>query len=144
MTKLNKYRLTHLSNSTQFILFSTEGKLLESCDSLFSTSTLSDQAVFEWFPFLEGIADSLKTIEQGQEILFQKVQKPSASLSGAYDFKLLRPLTETDTLLLIITDYTQIYRQYQALQQQFNELYIEKQHMKTKLTSLQNGTTPAR
>jgi len=144
MTKLSKYQLTHLSRSTQFILFSIKGKLLESCDSLFPTSALDDQLVFEWFPFLEGIAEALQMMELGQEMLFQRVQKPSASLSGAYDFKVIRPHTETDALLLIITDYTEIYRQYQALQQQFNELYIEKQRMETELAALENGTVPAR
>lgn len=144
MTKLSKYQLTHLSHNTQFVLFSIEGKLLESCDSLFPTSALSDQVVFEWFPFLEGIADVLQTMEPGQEMLFERVQKPSASLSGAYNFKIVRPHTETDALLLIIMDYTEMYRQYQALQQQFNELYIEKQRMETELIALENGTVPAR
>jgi len=143
MTKLNKYQLTHLSHSTQFVLFNMEGKLLESCDSLFPTSTLRDQAIFEWFPFLEGIADVLRVLEPGQEILFQRIQKPSALMSGAYDFKVIRPITEVDTLLLIIIDYTEMYRQYQALQQQFNELYIEKQRMETKLAAFENGTVPA-
>jgi len=87
MTKLSKYQLTHLNQNTQFILFSIEGKLLESCDSLFPTSTLTEQVVFEWFPFLEGIADVLQMMELGQEMLFQRVQKPSASLSGAYDYR---------------------------------------------------------
>ena len=137
MTKLNKYQLNHLSHNTQFILFSIEGKLLESCDSLFPTSVLRDQVVFEWFPFLEGIANVLQMMESGQEMLFQKVQKPSASLSGAYDFKVIHPHTETDALLLIITDYTEIYHQYQALQQQFNELYIEKYRTETAFTALE-------
>jgi len=144
MTKLSKYQLTHLSDSTQFILFNMEGKLLESCDSLFPTSTLRNQTVFGWFPFLEGIEDVLQMMESGQEMLFQRIQKPSALLPGAYDFKVLRPRTENDALLLIITDYTELYRQYQALQQRFNELYIEKQRMETQLIAFEKGTTPAR
>ena len=80
MTKLSKYQLTHLSHNTQFILFNLKGKLLESCDSLFSTSVFRDQAVFEWFPFLEGIADVIQAMELVQEMLFQRLQKPSALL----------------------------------------------------------------
>lgn len=145
MSKLTKYQLTHLSRNTQFILFDIKGKLLESCDSLFKTPSLDNKAVFEWFPFLEGIADVLQAMEPGQEMLFQKVQKPSTKLSGAYDFLIIRQTApEENTLLLIITDYTQMYRKYQALQQQFNELYIEKQHIETELTSLQKGTVPLR
>lgn len=144
MTKLIKYQLIHLSQNTQFILFDTAGKLLESCDSLFPTSTLRHQAVFDWFPFLEGITDVIQTMEMGQEMLFQKVQKPSVLLPGAYDFKLVRPNTEADTLLMIITDNTEIYNQYQAIQQKFNELYIEKQRMEAELASLENGAAPVR
>lgn len=145
MTKFTKYQLTHLSRNTQFVLFDIEGKLLESCDSLFKTPSFDDKAVFEWFPFLEGIADVLQTMDPGQEMLFQRVQKPSTKLSGAYDFLIIRqPTPEENTLLLIITDYTQMYRKYQALQQQFNELYIEKQHMETELASIENGTIPSR
>ncbi len=144
MTKLSKYQLTHLSQNTQFILFNLKGKLLESCDSLFSTSTFDDQSVFEWFPFLEGIAEIIQAMESGQEMLFQRVQKPSALLSGAYDFKIIRPISEINALLLIITDYTEVYRQYQALQQRFNELYIEKQRLETELAAFENGTVPSR
>jgi len=144
MTKLNKYQLTHLSHNTQFMLLSMEGKLLESCDSLFSTSALPHQAVFGWFPFLEGIADILQMMKLGQEMLFQKIQKPSALLPGAYDFKIIRPKTEDNALLLIITDYSEIYAQYQALQQKFNELYIEKQRIETEFAAIEGGTIPAR
>lgn len=144
MTKLTKYQLTHLSRNTQFVLFDTEGKLLESCDSLFKTQSLDNKAIFEWFPFLEGISDVLQMMEFGQEMLFQKVQKPWEKLPGVYDFQVIRqPAPEQNTLLLIITDYTQMYRNYQALQQQFNELYIEKQHMETELAAIENGTMPS-
>ncbi len=144
MKKLTKYQLTHLSRNIQFILFDIHGDLLESCDSLFSTHDLRKQIVYEWFPFLEGIADVLQMMKPGQEMLFQKVQKPSAQLPGAYDFNFLRPAAKPHTLLLIITDYTQIYHQYQALQQQFNELYIEKQRLETELAAFEKGTTPSR
>jgi len=144
MTKLNKYQLTHLSRSTQFVLFNIEGKLLESCNSLFQTSTLGDQTVFEWFPFLEAITDVIRMLDLGEEVLFQRIQKPSALMPGAYDFKVIRPITEVDTLLMIIVDHTEMYRQYQALQQQFNELYIEKQRIETELAAFENGTVPAR
>ncbi len=144
MTKLTKYQLTHLSRNTQFILFNIEGTFLESCDSLFSTHDFRKQIVYEWFPFLEGIADVLRMMEPAQEMLFQKIQKPSAQLPGAYDFKILRPITKSDTLLLIIIDYTTVYRQYQVLQQQFTELYIEKQRLETELAAFEKGTTPSR
>jgi len=127
MTKLNKYQLTHLSRNTQFILFNLQGKLLESCDSLFSTKALRHKIVFEWFPFLESVSYALQMMEPGQEMLFQRLQKPAIQLLGAYDFKIVRPLTEQNMFLLTIMDYTQMYRQYQDLQQQYNELYIEKQ-----------------
>ena len=145
MTKLNKYQLTHLSRNTQFILFNIDGTLLESCDSLFPTHELHNQIVYEWFPFLEGITDVLQMMEPGQEMLFQKVQKPSAQLPGAYDFNIARPIINpADTLLLIIADHTEAYRQYQALQQQFNELYIEKQRLETELATFEKGSIPSR
>jgi len=144
MTKLNKYQLTHLSRNTQFILFDIHGNLLESCNSLFPTQDIRKQIVYEWFPFLEGIADALQMMKPGQEMLFQRVQKPSAQLPGAYDFNIARPITNPDTLLLIIADHSEAYRQYQALQQQFNELYIEKQRLETQLAAFEKGGIPSR
>lgn len=138
MTKLEKYQIQHLQQYTQFILFDTDGVFLESCDSLFSTNHLHEIVIHAWFPFLNNIIDGISTLEVGTEMLFPRVEAPADFLPGVYDLRFIRlHLKAEHKLLLIISDFTQIYDKYRYFQQKFNETLIEKQYLEIKLSELQ-------
>lgn len=140
MRKLEEYQLQHLRQYTQFILFDTDGVFLESCDSLFPTNHLRNTPMHAWFPFLSNIIDIINTLEVGTEMFFPRVEAPADFLSGVYDLKFIRPHLEAENkLLLIISDFTQIYDKYRYFQQQFNETLIEKQHLEIKLSNCQQN-----
>jgi len=138
MTRLEEYQLQHVRQYTQFILFDTDGMFLESCDSLFSTNHLRNTPMYAWFPFLSNIIDVINTLEVGREMSFPRVEAPADFLSGVYDLKFIRTHIESENkLLLIISDFTQIYDKYRYFQQQFNETLIEKQYLEIQLSTVQ-------
>ncbi len=137
MTNLEKYRLEHLSKSTQVMLFDVEGTFLESCDSLFNTEELNDNPLHTWFPIAGNIIDTLKAVDTNTELFFPRVEDPADFLTGIYDFRFVRIETsENSKLLVIISDFTEIYDKYRYFQQQYNEVRIEKQHLEVQLSQL--------
>lgn len=137
MTKLEKYRLEHLSKSTQVMIFDLDGAFLESCDSLFDTNQLKAKPLSTWFPIAGNIIDTIKTMDINRELFFPRVEDPADFLAGVYDFRFVRiGTTEKSKLLLIISDFTEIYDKYRYFQQKYNEVRIEKQHLETQLSKL--------
>jgi len=137
MTKLEKYRLEHLSKFTQVMIFDLDGTFLESCDSLFDTNQLKASPLSIWFPVTGNIIDTMKTMDINRELFFPRVEDPAGFLSGVYDFRFVRiGTTENSKLLIIISDFTEIYDKYRYFQQKYNEVRIEKQHLETQLSKL--------
>lgn len=137
MTKLEKYRLEYLSKFTQVMLFDLEGMFLESCDSLFNTGELKTHPLTHWFAVVENIFEVIKTLERGTEFYLPRVEDPADFLSGVYDFRFSQTeTTEKPQLLVIISDFTEIYDKYRYFQQQYNEARIEKQHLEIQLSKL--------
>ncbi len=128
-TNIQKYRQNRLAKFCQILLVREDGYLVESCDSIFSTTNLKDTRVPEWFPFIESIFDSLCHLSiNDKEMLFSKVEVPADFLPGYYDFTFSKILVDNvEFILWEIYDYTTIYEDFRNYQQKRNELEIQRQ-----------------
>lgn len=119
----------------QMLLLDENAYIVESCDSLFSTTELKSQTVIKWSPFVESIFDYLIDLKAGSpEILFSRVEHPNENLQGFYDFT-FAPLKIKDKkyILWTIYDYTSLYRELQINQQRRHELEIQKQNLNNRI-----------
>lgn len=131
MKPLEAYKIKRIEKSSQFILLDESGAFVDSCNSLFSTNTLRSTEVKFWAPFIESVFDSILQLEVGSpELYFSKVQSPSDQLLGFYDFSFSKiELEGKKHLLWIIYDYTSVYKEFFAYQQNRNELILKNERI---------------
>jgi len=142
MERLEQYKAEHLSKFSQLILLDDHAKIVSSCDSIFPTTQYQEQAVTEWFPFMESIFPSLLDLKPNfPEIRFSRVETPLESLSGNYDFTFTRVILEGKQLILwSIFDYTDLYEYFKEFQQRRNELEIHRQMLEQRYKQLKHQT----
>ena len=119
----------------QMLLLDEGACIVESCDSLFSTSQLKKEPVLNWSPFVESIFSYLISLKAGTpEILFSRVEHPNENLKGFYDFT-FAPLKIKGKkyILWTIYDYTSLYTELQINQQRRHELEIQKQNLNNRI-----------
>lgn len=122
----------------QMLLLDINAYVVESCDTLFTTSSLKSIPTTKWSPFIESIFSYLATLESGTpEILFSRVEQPLPELQGFYDFT-FAPLTirEKKYILWTIYDYTTLYKELQRNQQRRHELEIQRQNLNNKIHNI--------
>lgn len=127
--KIEQVRQKKLANFCQVILIDKDGDVVESCDSIFDSSSLTETPVYEWFPFIESVFPSLCSLElEGEGLLFSKVEKPAQYLLGYYDFSFSKIKIENKIhFLWEIFDYSTLYRDFRIYQQRRNDLEIQRQ-----------------
>jgi hypothetical protein len=128
-SNLEQIRQQKLAHFCQVILIGMDGNIVGSCDSIFNTSSLSKQPVFEWFPFVESVFYSLEHLKIDDEnLLFPKVEKPAPFLQGYYDFSFSKiEMKGKEYILWELFDYTTLYEDFKKYQQKRNELEIQRQ-----------------
>ncbi len=126
---LEQVRQQKLANFCQIILLDLEGNVVESCNSIFDATPFMDIPVYEWFPFIESVFPTLSTLNPNQpELLYSKVEKPSAFLQGYYDFSFSKiDVEKKEHILWELFDYTTLYRDFRLYQQKRNDLEIQRQ-----------------
>ena len=132
-----KYTVSTNDNTdfNQMLLLDENAYIVESCDSLFSTTNLRNRSVLEWSPFVESIFGYLISLKAGTpEILFSRVEQPNENLRGFYDFTFASLDIENKKYILwTIYDYTSLYRELQINQQKRHELEIQKQNLNNRI-----------
>ena len=70
----------------QHVVLDTQGFIVDSTDTLFSTKAYCDRSLFEWSPFLESIFDVLLDLRVGgEELHFSKIDTLADFMTGFYD-----------------------------------------------------------
>ncbi len=140
MQKLEKYKTQKLSQFSQLVILSDAGSIIESCDSIFSTTELKarTQPFIYDFPFLESIYDLLLGLKvNGDELKYSKIESPLEQLPGVYDFTFSRVLLDgREYILWSIFDYTDLYEDFKQYQQKRNELEIHRETLETRNRNL--------
>jgi|GEM_PF-994254 len=130
MQSLEEYKFDRIKQSAQFLLIDTEGKLVDSCDSLFDTSKKAEEVKY-WMPLLESIVDQILTLElDSPELFLPKIQAPMQELKGFYDFSFSKiEKNDQELILWIIYNNTKIYKDFFSYQQNRNELVLKNQRI---------------
>ncbi len=131
MKQLEEYKINRIKQSSQFVLLNESGKFVASCDSLFPATKQINVEVKYWSPFIESVFDSLLELQIGDaELYFSKVQSPKEDLLGFYDFSFSKiELEGKKYILWIIYDYTHVYKEFFAYQQNRNELILKNERI---------------
>lgn len=117
---LSSAKLEYLNKNTQFILFSEDGKIKDSCESLFSVSSETD-TIYEIFPLIESVRDGLEQLHNGEQMSLPCINTDYKDVSGVYDYLFIR---QADDIMWIITDFTRQYHDLIEVQQVRNEFLI--------------------
>ncbi len=129
MKTLTNYKINQLTKFNQLILLDYKGFVVQSCDSIFSTTSLKDSPIQNKVVFIESIFNSLVKLKPSDpEIRFTKVEIPANFLPGYYDFTFSSVLLDKEKYILwSIFDYTDLYLDLMKYQQRKNELEIRRQ-----------------
>ena len=117
-SNLEQIRQQKLARFCQVILIGMDGNVVESCDSIFDTTSLSKRPISEWFPFVESVFYSLEYLNVDDDnLLFSKVEKPAPFLQGYYDFTFSKIEMEgKEYILWELFDYTTLYEDFKKYQ----------------------------
>ncbi len=129
MLSNNNSHTNHLFR--QIIILDENVEFIGSDDLLFSTEELKNISVAKWFPFIESIHETLKTMKVNEkEIIFSRVESPAKFLSGSYDFSFFKIEKEGKKYIRwSIYDYTNVYSHLTRYQQLKNEKDIYRQKL---------------
>ncbi|WP_299457284.1 ATP-binding protein [uncultured Microscilla sp.] len=132
MENLDIYKARYLADRCQFILFTPEGKLVQTCNTLLDLNGYLNQSIFSVFPFLESLQDTLALLEPGQSPLeFPRLENFVSGIDTS--FKVLDCRIEcilnnqVPTLLLVIEHHPDAYQYIFQIQQEGKESAIQKE-----------------
>lgn len=103
-----------------------EGKLIASCDSIFSSGLIMGELVLTHFPLVESVFSLIRRLQLNEpEVAFGGVETTFRLLPGIYDFTFVKMNSENGELILwIIEDRTKSYNEKISKQQINNEMAI--------------------
>ena len=127
---INKYKIEYLANKAQVVVFTNRGKLIETCDALLNISIYKSQSLFEAFPFLESLQESLTAIEVGKELYFPRVEYHYKGKDWVFDFTFYRSAHNDKHIVWVIQNFTKLYQHLMLIQQERNEAIIKNQRLK--------------
>ncbi len=127
---INKYKIEYLANKAQVVVFTNRGTLIETCDALLDISIYKSQSLFEAFPFLESLQESLTAIEIGKELYFPRVEYHYKGKDWVFDFTFYRSTHNPKHLVWVIQNFTKLYQHLMLIQQERNEAIIKNQRLK--------------
>ncbi len=126
---IEQVRQQKLSKFCQVILVTKDGRVVESCNSIFDVTPFKQKTVTDWFPFIESVFPTVLYMDtKAPELLFSKVENPSSFLPGYYDFTFsVVQIDNEEYVLWEVYDFTSLYQDFRHYQQKRNELEIQRQ-----------------
>lgn len=138
MENLDIYKARYLANRCQFILFTKDGKLIQTCNTLLDISFFLQQSIYPVFPFLESIQDMLESLQPNDPPLdFPRLENFVHGINTSFkvlDCRIECIMNNTiPALLLIIEHHPDAHQYIFQIQQEGKESAIQKE-----LLALQN------
>ncbi len=121
-----------LNSKAQVIAFEPTGKLLSSCNTLFSIPKKEYEELFNSFPVLESLQLSFKAMEENEILKLPCIWLGNFGVSGYYDFTFRK---EGNLIIWLIQDFDEIYSKNIIIQQERNDFVIN-----SELVELQRKT----
>ncbi|MGB1243018.1 MAG: hypothetical protein ACPG49_10885 [Chitinophagales bacterium] len=121
-------KTAYLSSKAQIVLFSNEGILLDTCNTLLDIIPLKNQNLWEVFPMLESIEVMLSSLQiENEEMYFPRVELTFKDKHWLFDFTFYRHSEQANTIVWILQDFTQHYEYLRIIQQERNEAIANKE-----------------
>lgn len=141
---LQNIKSDHFKDRIQIVIFEESGRIKESCNTLFSLNA-SNENLFTKDVFFESIVDTVQSIKRGDILDYPCIGPNLMGRDGYYDLSFKK---HDSYFELAITDLTRYYNFIVPIQQERNDLDIQKEylhirqkalHLEKKLLELQNS-----
>lgn len=142
MDNLDTYKARYLAHRCQFILFTKDGKLMQTCNTLVDISAYLHQSIYPVFPFLESLRDALEVLQPDDSpIEFPRLEHFINGIETNYkvlDCRIECILDKQQPILLLVIEYHPDAHQYIfQIQQEGKESAIQKELLALKNRSIE-------
>lgn len=125
---LSELKASLLDRETQLILFRRDGTFVASDQALSDLQEWKGKSLYDLVPLLQSLAPALQHISGSDVIELPCVDFDFPGYCGYFDFAFQPHPEDADCLLWLIKDQTKMYRYYARVQQERNELRLEKEY----------------
>ncbi len=126
---VNQLKINYLAKKAQVVLFTSEGGLIESCDTLIDVTKLTKQSsLFEAFPMLESLQSNFNLLNDiDNELYFPRVEFSYNDKEWVFDFTFYKKNDAKGVFIWLIQDLTRQYRYLFDVQQERNESIVKEE-----------------
>lgn len=119
-------KLAYFHQRSQYVVFDDDGRVQDSCQTLFSVS--SGTSLYECIPFIEAMREAFLGLEVGRDLSFLCVKTNLLGREGYFNFYVKRPAESQ--LQWFVYDLTEFYLYLQPRQQERNDQAIAGEHLR--------------
>ena len=111
--------------STQTLILSDVGVLVESCDSIFPTHNFICRQISEWSPFLTGIFESLRLLPDQRILILPRITTIANNVEGVFDclFEKGKEGENTNYIIWRVKDITKAMKRCGKIQQVYYSIH---------------------
>lgn len=125
---LNELKLSLIQSKTQIIVFGKDGPILNSCESMERIGSFVNSSLYDMDPLFKSMERQIKAMGiSDQPIFIPCVEFDFLGRKGFFDFQLSVHPDYPDLRVWLVVDNSPVYKYYQKIQQQRNELLLEKE-----------------
>lgn len=128
---LKELKLNLIESKTQVIVFGKDGAILNSCHSMENVNPFINSSLYDLDPLFKSMELLIKEMTFKSEPVFLPcVEFDFLGRKGFFDFQISVISESEDLRAWLIVDNSSVYKYYQKIQQQRNELLMEKESRK--------------
>jgi len=125
---LKELKLSLIESKTQVIVFGKDGTILDSCQSMVNIAPFIKSSLYDMDPLFKSMEFQIRNLDTSPEDIFIPcVEFDFIGRKGFYDFQICVHPDSPQLRAWLIIDNSAVYKYYQKIQQQRNELLIEKE-----------------
>jgi hypothetical protein len=126
----DRLKMQLLNSMAQVVVFDERGRILESCQTLADFGELAQHSVFDLFPMLISMTESLTEQNDPQELLYLPgVEIRKHGLDGFFDMELKIHPKKPGVFVWLIVDQSRLYTYFRDIQQERNELRLNLEYL---------------
>ncbi|MEM6801829.1 MAG: hypothetical protein AAF696_10535 [Bacteroidota bacterium] len=130
---LDELKLDLIKPKTQVIVFGKDGAILKSCHSMEDMSSFVNSSIYDMDPLFKSMERLIQAMRPNSEPIFIPcVEFDFFGRKGYFDFQISVHPDFPDLRAWLAVDNSSVYRYYQKIQQQRNELLMEKERRNLK------------
>ena len=125
---LDELKLSLIQPKTQVIVFGKDGPMLNSCQSMEDMSSFINSSLYDLDPLFKSMERLIEGMHAKSEPIFIPcVEFDYFGRKGFFDFQISVHPDFPELRAWLAIDNSSVYRYYQKIQQQRNELLMEKE-----------------